>query len=132
MIFQNHENGTLEETNDLKKTFLHNNNNNTFPPVKLTVKLEKKSTINVHMASAELLEACKASCIDDGIISTSTLYDSEFSPPQTPNTILTKDELNPTTTAVYIKDAQVLTSSALQIYICPVESDSERNVTCNN
>ena len=114
MIFQNHDhhnNGTLEETKDLKKTFLHNNNNNSFPPVKLTVKLEKKSTINVQMASAELLEACKASCTDDGIISTSTLYDSEFSPPQTPNTILTKDELNPTTTAVYIKDAKVLINS---------------------
>ncbi len=105
----NHENDneeTLEEQIDLKKNFAHNNNNS-LPPVKLTVKLEKKPTINIHMTSAELLEACKAACTDDGIISTSTLYDSEFNPPRTPDTILTKDELNPTTTAVYIKDAQV-------------------------
>jgi len=113
MIFHDHDhnNGTLEETDDLKKTLLHDNNN-TFPPVKLTVKLERKSSaINVHMTSSELQEACEVSCTNDGIISTSTLHDSDFSPPRTPDTILTKDELNPTTTAVYIKDAKVLINS---------------------
>ena len=81
------------------------------------VKLEKSGSnppISVHMSSPDLLETCEASCIEAGLgnISTSILPRSddlkdEFEPPRTPDTRLTNDELNPTTTAVYIKDAQV-------------------------
>jgi hypothetical protein len=91
------------------------------------------------MLSEELLEACEASCLDDGNVSTSIYFkddyivkdksidvkdesidvknesndvsklseDKGFDPPKTPNTILTKDELNPTTSSIYINDGQV-------------------------
>ena len=81
------------------------------------------------MSSEELLEACEDSCLDDGLVSTSiyvkdnsasevgfensselkngTTSEIGFDPPKTPNTILTKDELNPTTSSIYINDGQV-------------------------
>ena len=100
------------------------NNSDDLKPVKLE-KSGSNPPISVHMSSPDLLETCEASCIEAGLgtISTSILPRSddlkdEFEPPRTPDTRLTSDELNPTTTAVYIKDAQV---SLFSITFCHVE-----------
>jgi hypothetical protein len=103
---------------DEKKALLDDNPDDNFNHSDLKpVKLEKtgsNSPISVHLSSSELLEACEASCVESGSgqISTSILphndvIKEECEPPKTPNTRLTNEELNPATTAVYIKDAQV-------------------------
>lgn len=125
--------GPATESNSSKRSQLESDlkpGNNNSSSVKLVVKLEPivatdvkpnlsklksdvdplKPFLNIDMSAAEVVEVSKSFYPEDGNISTSTLdpdaYTENFDPPKTPDTILGPEELNPTTSSVYIKDAQ--------------------------